>query len=78
MDEIHVHIIAGIHEFSKKLEAISKTPVSQNTPTNNTHIFLALYCPHELYVILLRFNFNAILLPYIVNSFYCDCPNILL
>ena len=51
----------------------------QNTPTNNTHLLFTLYCPHYLfYAVLLSFNFNAILFPYILNSFYCDCINILL
>ena len=25
MDELHVHCMVGVHKFSKKLEAISKT-----------------------------------------------------
>jgi hypothetical protein len=29
MDELHVHTMAGVHKFSKKLEAISKTYVSE-------------------------------------------------
>ena len=40
MDEIHVHIMAGIYEFSKKkkkkLEAISKTPVSEEWNTGSS------------------------------------------